>query len=138
MINRKFIMLCYQRRNYVIEVERWIFISPCIIVPVYNYFFLFSCWIDQKCRSVITAPRIISWMKKKFYFTGINVFCLQLGHSETLHCFISNIDADFFTSRQLFYESTIVWINGVDFSRPAYLFVGPAQPRSCMRSKFSG
>ena len=56
--NRGFQDLGHARRHDFIEIERRIFISPCVVIPIDDREF----WIDiarQKSRAVIAAPGLV-------------------------------------------------------------------------------
>lgn len=72
VIHRYIKLLTDQGWDHIIQIIRRIFVSPGIIVPVYNYLLHFSSWIDQECRAMITAPGIIGGMQKKLHFRQIH------------------------------------------------------------------
>lgn len=86
---------------------------------------------------MIPAPRIIRWMKEKFNIVYIDILFLQTINGKIFHRFIIHINANLFALRKIFDEQTIVGINFINLSRPAFFFMRPAKPCSPVRRKFS-
>ena len=75
---------------------------------------------------MITAPGIICWMKKKFYFRKINFRLNQMTGGKTFHSLIIYINAYFFTLGKFFNKLAVIGKDSMYFSGPRGFFMRPA------------
>ena len=110
--NRKSFFFSDFGRNHIIQFERRIFSTPRVETPINNDFlWFFSTFINQKSRTVISAPRVIRFVEIKFDFGNICASFGDMFHCESLHFLIFYIDANKFTFRKFSDEFGVSWID---------------------------
>lgn len=81
--------------------------------------------MEKESRAVITAPRIVGWMKKETYLLQVGAHPLQVVNGSLLHGFVGNIDVNPLALGNTFYERCVDRKNGFNFTGPGRFFVRP-------------
>src|SRR3546814_12046821 len=91
----------YKRRNNVVLLVGWVFVSPRVIAPVNNSLTNMLITVDQERWPMIAAPGIIRWMMEETDIFPGYASCQQVGGSQGFHRVVRHIHADLLVRKRV-------------------------------------